>query len=91
MARDFHDGAPEIARTDTKHIQQKWSKMMASEISGVCLSDPHTQCMAYLPLFTYIWLRYMINVGKYCSIFPMDPVMDDVERFRFLRGDDLLG
>ena len=28
--------------------------------------------MVYLPLFTYIWLIFRVNVGKYTS--PMDPM-----------------
>ena len=31
---------------------------------------PYTPCMLYLHIFTYIWLIFMVNVGKYSS--PMD-------------------
>ena len=36
-------------------------------VTAACLLYPCHPCIAYLPLFTYIWLIFMVNVGK-CTI-----------------------
>ena len=34
-------------------------------IWGIMSHRIHVCCMIYLPIFTYIWLMFMVNVGKY--------------------------